>query len=140
MVMRYRFLSREKAKKEDAPIGMDRAGRVIDYVHANAGANLSLVAMAEIAGVSPSHFVLVFTRATGLTPHQYVLRVRIERAKLQLENRTLSIAEVSRLSGFRTQEHFTKVFRKMVGVTPREFRSAMQREHGSMERDLNRKR
>ncbi len=84
--------------------------------------------------------MLVFTRATGLTPHQYVLRVRIERAKLQLENRTLSIAEVSRLSGFRTQEHFTKVFRKMVGVTPREFRSAMQREHGSMERDLNRKR
>jgi AraC-like DNA-binding protein len=43
-----------------------------------------------------------------------------------LNNETLSIAEVSRLTGFRTQEHFTKVFRKIVGVTPREFRSGIE--------------
>jgi AraC family transcriptional regulator len=81
--------------------------------------------MAEIARVSPNHLVLLFTKATGLTPHQYVLRVRIESAKLHLKDEALSIAEVSRLTGFRTQEHFTKVFRKIVGVTPREFRSAI---------------
>jgi AraC-like DNA-binding protein len=44
-----------------------------------------------------------------------------------LRDETLSIADVSRLTGFRTQEHFTKVFRKIVGVTPREFRSAIER-------------
>ncbi|MGA7521725.1 MAG: helix-turn-helix transcriptional regulator [Acidobacteriaceae bacterium] len=94
-------------------------------MQANPGGNISLTAMAEIAGVSPNHFVMLFTRATGLTPHQYVLRARIDSAKLHLKDPTLSIAEVSRLTGFRTQGHFTKVFRKIVGVTPREFKSAI---------------
>lgn len=80
--------------------------------------------MAEIAGVSPNHFALLFTKATGLTPHQYVLRARIESAKLHLKDEALSIAEVSKLTGFRTQEHFTKVFRRIVGITPREFRNS----------------
>jgi len=83
--------------------------------------------MAQIAGLSPSHFVLLFAEATSLTPHRYVLRARVDSAKLYLKDKTLSIAEVSRLTGFRTQEHFTKVFRKIVGVTPREFRGAIQR-------------
>jgi AraC-like DNA-binding protein len=100
--------------------------RVIDYIHANPGANISLAAMARIAGLSPNHFVLLFTKATGLSPHQYVLRARIDSAKFHLKDEALSIAEVSRLTGFRTQEHFTKVFRKIVGVTPREFRSAIE--------------
>lgn len=99
-----------------------RVARVIDFIRANPGSNLSLVAMAQIAGVSPNHFVLLFTEATGLTPHQYVLHTRIKSAKVYLEDEALSIAEVSRLTGFRTQEHFTKVFRKIVGVTPRDFR------------------
>jgi AraC-like DNA-binding protein len=82
--------------------------------------------MAQMAGVSPNHFVWLFTKATGLSPHRYVLRARIDRAKLYLKDDGLSIAEVSRLTGFRTQEHFTKVFRKIVGVTPREFRGAIE--------------
>jgi AraC family transcriptional regulator len=81
--------------------------------------------MAKIGGVSPNHFVSMFTKSTGLTPHQYVLRARIDSAKIHLKDEALSIAEVSRLTGFRTQEHFTKVFRKIVGVTPREFRSTI---------------
>jgi AraC family transcriptional regulator len=113
------------ATRKDAPIGKTRVTRVIEYIHANTGANISLSAMAEMAGVSPNHFVLLFTEATSLTPHQYVLQVRIDRAKLLLRDEVLSIAEVSRLTGFRTQEHFTKVFRKIVGVTPREFRSTI---------------
>jgi len=79
--------------------------------------------MAQIAGLSLNHFVSLFTKATGLSPHQYVLRARIGSAMLHLKDKSLSIAEVSRLAGFHTHEHFTKVFRKIVGVTPREFRS-----------------
>jgi transcriptional regulator GlxA family with amidase domain len=81
--------------------------------------------MAKIARVSPNHFVSLFTKATGLTPHQYVLRARIDRAKVYLADQALSIAEVSRLTGFRTPEHFTKVFRKIVGATPSEFRGEL---------------
>jgi AraC family transcriptional regulator len=106
-------------------IGKRRVAGVIDFIRANPGANISLLAMAQIAGVSPNHFVLLFTEATGLTPHQYVLRTRIESATIYLKDPALSIADVSRLTGFRTQEHFTKVFRKIVGVTPRDFRSGI---------------
>jgi len=111
--------------RRDAHICKKSVARVIDYIHANTGGNISLLAMAQIAGVSPNHFVLLFTKATGLSPHQYVLRARIDSAKLLLKDEALSIADVSRLTGFRTQEHFTKVFRKIVGVTPREFRGAI---------------
>ena len=112
-------------ERKDAHIAKKSVARVIDYIHANTGANISLAAMAQIAGVSPNHFVLLFAKATGLSPHQYVLRARIESAKLLLKDEALSVADVSRLAGFLTQEHFTKVFRKIVGVTPREFRSAI---------------
>ena len=84
-----------------------------------------MAAMAKIAEVTPHHLATLFTRETGLSPHQYVLRVRIERAKIHLKDDGLSIAEVSRLIGFRTQEHFTKVFRRVVGLTPSEFRKEL---------------
>jgi AraC family transcriptional regulator len=98
---------------------------VIEYIHANASGNISLADMAKIAELTPHHLASLFTEATGLSPHQYVLRVRIERAKIHLKDDRLSVAEVSRLIGFRTQEHFTKVFRRVVGVTPSKFREEL---------------
>jgi AraC family transcriptional regulator len=103
---------------------------VIEYIHANASGNISLAAMARIAEVTPHHLASLFTKETGLSPHQYVLRVRIERAKIHLKDDSLSIAEVSRLIGFRTQEHFTKVFRRVVGLTPSEFRKELANHAG----------
>ena len=99
--------------------------RVLEYIHANDSGNISLAAMAKIAEVTPHHFASLFTKATGLSPHQYVLRTRIERAKIHLRDEMLSVAQVSRLTGFRTQEHFTKVFRRIVGVTPSAFREGL---------------
>jgi AraC-like DNA-binding protein len=81
--------------------------------------------MAKIAEVTPHHLASLFTKATGLSPHQYVLRARIERAKIHLKDDKLSVAQVSRLIGFSTQEHFTKVFRRVVGVTPSKFREGL---------------
>jgi AraC-like DNA-binding protein len=98
---------------------------VIEYIHSNTSGNISLADMARIAELTPHHLATLFTKATGLSPHQYVLRVRIERAKIHLIDDRLSIAEVSKLVGFRTQEHFTKVFRRVVGVTPSKFREEL---------------
>jgi AraC-like DNA-binding protein len=103
---------------------------VIEYIHENASGNISLAAMARIAEVTPHHLASLFTKATGLSPHQYVLRVRIERAKIHLADHTLSILQVSRLVGFRTQEHFTKVFRRVAGVTPSTFREELANDAG----------
>ncbi|WP_183814659.1 helix-turn-helix domain-containing protein [Tunturibacter empetritectus] len=98
---------------------------MLEYIHANDSGNISLAAMAKIAEVTPHHFASLFTKATGLSPHQYVLRARIERAKIHLQDEMLSVAQVSKLTGFRTQEHFTKVFRRIVGVTPSKFRERL---------------
>ena len=98
---------------------------MLEYIHANDCGNISLAAMAKIAEVTPHHFASLFTKATGLSPHQYVLRARIERAKIHLQDEMLSVAQVSKLTGFRTQEHFTKVFRRIVGVTPSKFRERL---------------
>ena len=95
---------------------------VLEYIRANDLRNVSLPVLAKIAGVTPHHFSSLFTKTTGLTPHQFILRERIERAKLYLRDETLSIRQVSGLSGFLTQEHFTKVFRKIAGVTPKTYR------------------
>ncbi len=65
-----------------------------------------------------------------MSPHQYVLRARIERAKIHLKDDKLSVAEVSKLTGFRTQEHFTKVFRRVAGVTPSKFREGLANNAG----------
>jgi transcriptional regulator GlxA family with amidase domain len=98
---------------------------VIEYIHENASGNISLAAMAKVAEVTPHHLASLFTKSTGLSPHQYVLRVRIDRAKIHLKDDSLSVAQVSRLVGFRTQEHFTKVFRRVAGVTPSKFREEL---------------
>jgi AraC-like DNA-binding protein len=95
---------------------------VIGYIRANAATDLPLHTLAQVAGVTPHHFSLLFTKATGLSPHQFVLRERIERSKVNLLEEALSVKDVSRLAGFRTQEHFTKVFRRLVGGTPSQFR------------------
>jgi len=96
---------------------------VIEFIHSNIGRELSLSMLARIAGVSPHHFSRLFKDSTGLSPHQYVLRQRIERAQQYLQNMELTIGEISGLTGFATPEHFSKVFRRFVGVTATEFRS-----------------
>jgi AraC-like DNA-binding protein len=78
--------------------------------------------MAAVAGATEHHFVSVFTKAMGLSPHQYVLRKRIERAQILLQDAQWTIADISKLVGFQTHEHFSKVFRRLVGVTPRQHR------------------
>jgi AraC family transcriptional regulator len=83
--------------------------------------------MAELAAVvrlNPYHFARQFKAATGLPPHQYVILRRVERAKKLLHAGTdLSLAEVALRAGFCDQRQFSSHFKRLVGVTPRQFRS-----------------
>jgi AraC family transcriptional regulator len=96
---------------------------VIEYIHEHLDADLSLDHLAAVAHVSPYHFARLFKNSTGLPPHQYVIACRIERAKELLRQRDrLPIAEVATEVGFAHQSHFTRHFKRLVGVTPRRFR------------------
>ena len=80
--------------------------------------------MAAVARLNPCHFARQFKRATGLPPHQYVIARRVERAKQLLQGGgELSLAEVAACAGFCDQSQFSRHFKRIVGVTPGQFRA-----------------
>jgi AraC family transcriptional regulator len=100
-----------------------RLNKVFAYVDANMEEAVHLSTLAEAAGMSVYHFAKLFKASTGTSPHQYVLRRRIERAKELLRKPDLSLSEISLQAGFSDQSHLTNVFRRILGVTPSRFRA-----------------
>ncbi len=96
--------------------------RVKEFINSNLENNPSLAEIAEIAGLSRYHFSRSFRKSTGMTPQQYVMQQRVERAKLLLRDKDLPIVEVSLQTGFKNQSHFTNIFRKFTKITPRNWR------------------
>lgn len=86
---------------------------------------IPLDVVAQEVGMSRYHFSRVFKESMGLSPINYIVRQRIERAKKLLTETDLPIADVALQSGFSCQSHFTTFFRKLVGLTPRSFRRQM---------------
>jgi AraC family transcriptional regulator len=106
----------------DAPGGVHLGKTGLEYVEERLDAGLTLKQMAAVARLSVYHFTRQFKAATGLPPHQFVILRRVERAKLLLQGRDLSLAEVAALAGFSGQSVFCLHFKRLVGVTPRQFR------------------
>jgi len=99
-----------------------RLRRVCEHVEHNLGGQLALADLAGAAGVSRMHFAAQFCVATGMSPHAYVTHRCISRAKTMLSQTSMPIVEVALCVGFRTQPHFTTVFKHLVGYTPRHWR------------------
>lgn len=91
---------------------------VISHIEDNLESELSLAEIAKVAGVSVSHLKTLFRRSTGTPVHQYILRRRVERAKLLLQDGSLSIAQIAFATGFAHQSHLARHMRKILGVTP----------------------
>jgi AraC family transcriptional regulator len=96
---------------------------VIEYIMENLEGNPTLEQMAAVVHLSPYHFARQFKATTGLPPHQYVISRRIERAQhLLCADDELSLVEVALRAGFPDQSKFSFHFKRIVGVTPRQFR------------------
>src|SRR5438270_10878311 len=100
----------------------DRLARVLERIEQGLHEPLQIAHLAEAACLSPFHFARMFKHTTGKSPHAFVTERRMSLAQELLRNTTLPIAEVSRRAGYRTQAHFTGVFRQYTGMTPRRFR------------------
>jgi AraC family transcriptional regulator len=87
--------------------------------------DLSLNQLAIAAKVSPFHFARLFKNTTGLAPHKFVLRLRLERAKRLIASRQLPLTDIALAVGFFDQAHFTNVFRRAFGMTPKAFAKAL---------------
>jgi AraC family transcriptional regulator len=95
---------------------------VLSYIAENHGNELTLEDLASEAAMSTFHFAREFKRATGTTPHQHLIRFRVERAKALLAESQLPLAEVGLRTGFSHQSHFTRLFRRLTGTTPQSYR------------------
>jgi transcriptional regulator GlxA family with amidase domain len=102
-----------------------RLQRVLDHVEANLGREIRLQDMADAARLSAHHFSELFRETTGEAPYRYVMRARVERAKTLLRNSMMSILDVALAVGFSDQSHFSKVFRRLAGITPGAYRTVM---------------
>jgi AraC family transcriptional regulator len=107
--------------KAPAPRGKFNAFQlrsVVDFVDAHLSEDVSLMALAQQAHVSPFHFARLFRRTVGVPPHQFVLQLRLQRALGLMKTRTLSLAHIAVECGFHDQPHLTRTFRKVLGTTP----------------------
>ena len=94
--------------------------QVTEYIAEHLDREVKLIELAAIAQISPYHFLRLFKNTLGITPHQYILQRRIEKAKYLLLHSELSIAEVAATAGFYDQSHLTRYFKRIVGVTPKQ--------------------
>jgi AraC family transcriptional regulator len=99
--------------------------RIVEFMHANMDKQIDLKDLADCAGLSLSHFSFQFRTSTNQSPHQYMLRLRIERSKELLKDFRLSVLDVGLEVGFRNQKHFATVFRNSVGVPPSVYRTQL---------------
>jgi len=98
-----------------------QVARVSEMIHSHLDRDLSLAELAAAAGLSTGYFSQMFRTATGQSPHQFVLAARIERAKSLLKG-SQRVIDVALRCGFKTQQHFSRVFRTMCDVSPTEYR------------------
>jgi AraC-like DNA-binding protein len=95
-----------------------RLGRVVKYVTDNLSEPLRLSQLAQAAGLTRMHFAAQFRAATGMSPHEYLLRARIKHAQTMLRDPEARLVDVALAVGFQTQSHFTTTFKRYVGETP----------------------
>jgi AraC family transcriptional regulator len=99
-------------------LGPAREKRVRQYIQEHLDAQLSLEGLARIADISPNHFAALFRQTIGTTPHKFVVRQRVERARHLLERSRLPLIDIAVRCGFQDQSQFTTTFRRYLGTTP----------------------
>jgi AraC family transcriptional regulator len=122
-LIRHISAPRRPERGRDGVLPRGRLRAVVEFVEEHLDASLMLEQMAAVARLSPYHFARQFKAATGLPPHQYVIMRRVERARQFLQAGTgLSLAEVAAHAGFSDQSQFSHHFKRLIGVTPGQFR------------------
>jgi AraC family transcriptional regulator len=108
------------------PLAPRHLGRVLAYIDANIGGDITLSDLAQLVGVSKHHFIRSFRAATGRTPYAFLVDRRLARAVDALRHSPMAIARIARAAGFKTAPGFSNVFKKHYGMSPSAFRSRSQ--------------
>jgi AraC family transcriptional regulator len=111
------------ARDQIGTLPLSRLRRVTDHIRDRLDQDLTLAQLGAVVCMSPFHFARLFQRSTGVSPHQFVIRARIDRALTLLAARERTIGEIARAVGFQTPSHFSTVFHRITGTTPRAYRT-----------------
>jgi AraC family transcriptional regulator len=114
---------RSSTKTRISPLARWRLQRVTEYIDAHLFEQIYLTDLSNVAGITRMHFLTQFRLATGVTPNVYVLRMKIGRAQQLIRETSLSLSDISAMLGFKSQSHFTLVFKKVVGQPPARWRA-----------------
>lgn len=124
LLLRY-STSKQRIQNNAGGLPKYKLWRAIEYINDNLENDLTLAELAGVVQMSTYHFARLFKQSTGLAPHQYVTNCRIERAKILLAERKLSIVEICGFVGFQSPSHFSALFRKLMKMTPNEYRNQL---------------
>lgn len=125
-LLRHYTTERHSQTQHSGGLSGSTLRRVTNFISDNFADDISLAQLAQIAGMSSFHFAREFKKATGITPHQYLIKFRVEHARTLLADNNLPLVEVGLRAGFSHQSHFTRLFRKITGTTPHSYRVALQ--------------
>lgn len=106
--------------------GDDRMKRVLGYIHNRICESIDLEELSQIANVSKPYLIKLFRHEFGFSPIQYINNKKVERAQLLLYTTNMTIKEVAYTLGFNDQNYFIRMFHKVEGVTPQEYRRKLQ--------------
>jgi AraC family transcriptional regulator len=121
-LIRQVLAPRQPPRGPDGALPQGRLHAVVEYIEEHLDVSPTLAQIAAVAGLSPYHFARQFKTATGLPPHEYLIARRVERAKQFLQGGELSLAEAAAQAGFSDQSQFSRHFKRLIGVTPGQFR------------------
>jgi len=109
--------------RRTATLSSKQLERVGAFIRTNLANELTIDRLAMLVNMSPFHFARCFKQTTGLTPHQFVTRERIERAKTMLAQGWQPIGDIALAVGFSSQSYFADVYRRVAGTSPRRARN-----------------
>ena len=98
------------------------AEKITSYISEHFTENLSVSQLASLAGLSDYHFIRIFKRQTGFTPHEYLLNTRMNMARYLLKNSDLPVKDICFSTGFSGESVFCTAFKRMEGMTPAQYR------------------
>lgn len=130
-LLAFRLGASDTDRSSSAGLIKWRLKRAVDYIEENLSEPIGLAEIAASTGLTRMHFAAQFRVATGLRPHEYLLRRRVERAQQILLAPNAQVLDVALEVGFQTQAHFTTVFKRFVGQPPHAWRQTQTGWHGA---------
>jgi AraC family transcriptional regulator len=124
-LLRHYSTRKPRLQAYEDGLSSQKLGQAIDYIRTHLSADLSLSAIATELEMSQYYFCRLFKQSTGISPHQYLMQQRLEKAKTLLRQQLSSKRTITCIAiecGFANQSHFARYFRQQMGMSPTQFR------------------